>query len=99
MVVTSNSRVTKQLAKSKVTCTAADLETTDTIGDGVLVQCVKDKSKLRVRVVSDGYNPDWNMRFPKSIREEGMLYVVDDVKESSSGGFYWAYGKIKRFIQ
>ncbi|MDJ0687686.1 MAG: VWA domain-containing protein [Xenococcaceae cyanobacterium MO_188.B32] len=99
VVVTNNSRVTRQLAKSKVTCTAADLETTDTIGDCVLVQCIKDKSKLRVRVVSDGYNPDWNMRFPKSIREEGMLYVVDDVKESSSGGFYWAYGKIKRFIQ
>ena len=100
VVVTNNSsRSTRQLAKSKVTCTAADLETTDTIGDGVLVQCVKDKSKLRVRVVSDGYNPDWNMRFPKSIREEGMLYVVDDVKESSNGGFYWAYGKIKRFVQ
>ncbi len=95
----SQSKATRQLSKSKVTCTAADLETTDTIGDGVLVQCIKDKSKLRVRVVSDGYNPDWNMRFPKSIREEGMLYVVDEVKESSSGGFYWAYGKIKRFVQ
>ena len=99
VVVTSNSRTTRQLQKAKVTCTAADLETTDTVGDGVLVQCLKDKSKLRVRVVSDGYNPDWNMRFPKSIREEGMLYVVDDVKESSSGGFYLAYGKIKRFVQ
>ena len=99
VVVTNTSRNIRQLPKAKVTCTAADLETTDTVGDGVLVQCIQDKSKLRVRVVSDGFNPDWNMRFPKSIRQSGMLYVVEDVKESSSGGFYLAYGKIKRFVQ
>lgn len=85
--------------KAKVKGTAADLETTDTVGDGVLVQCLKEKSKLRARVVSDGYNPDWNIRFPRSIREEGMMYVVDAVKESSQGGFYLAYGEIKRFVQ
>ena len=85
--------------KAKVKGTAADLETTDTVGDGVLVQCFKDKSKLRARVVSDGYNPEWNMRFPRSIREEGMMYVVDEVKESSQGGFYLAYGEIKKFVQ
>ncbi|MBE9045022.1 VWA domain-containing protein [Pleurocapsales cyanobacterium LEGE 10410] len=85
--------------KAKVKGTAADLETTDTVGDGVLVQCFKDKSKLRARVVSDGYNPEWNMRFPRSIREEGMMYVVDEVKESSQGGYYLAYGEIKRFVQ
>ena len=86
-------------AKSKVQGSAADLATTDTVGDGVLVQCLKDKSKLRARVVSDGYNPDWNMRFPRSIREAGTMYVVDEVKESSQGGFYLAYGEIKRFVQ
>lgn len=86
-------------SKAKVKGTAADLETTDTVGDGVLVQCFKDKSKLRARVVSDGYNPEWNMRFPRSIREEGMMYVVDEVRESSQGGYYLAYGEIKRFVQ
>ena len=85
--------------KAKVQGTAADLETTDTVGNGVLVQCFKDKSKLRARVVSDGYNPEWNMRFPRSIREEGMMYVVDEVRESSQGGFYLAYGEIKKFVQ
>lgn len=85
--------------KAKVKGTAADLETTDTVGDGVLVQCIKDKSKLRARVISDGYNPDWNMRFPRSIREEGTIYVVDQVRESSQGGFYLAYGEIKKFVQ
>lgn len=86
-------------AKAKVKGTAADLQTTDTVGNGILVQCLKEKSKLRARVVSDGYNPDWNMRFPRSIREEGLMYVVDEVKESSQGGFYLAYGEIKKFVQ
>lgn len=84
---------------SKAPATAADLVTTDTIDDGVLVQCVKDGSKLRARVVSDGYEPDWNMRFPRSIREEGMLYVVDEIKTAPDGKSYIACGDIKRFLQ
>ena len=79
--------------------TAADLETTGDIGTGVLVQCVKDGSKLRARVVSDGYDPDFNMRFPRSIREDGMLYIVDEVNEVAGGGQYQALGTIKRFVQ
>jgi Ca-activated chloride channel homolog len=79
--------------------TAADLETTDSVGTGVIVQCVKEGSKLRARVVSDGYDPDYNMRFPRDIREEGTLYVVDQVIEASGGGSYIACGKIRRLVQ
>lgn len=78
--------------------TAASLPTT-TVVDGVLVQCVKEGSKLRARVVSDGYNPDWNMRFPRSIRELGVLYVVEEVEPVAGGGSYIAYGSIKRLVQ
>lgn len=84
---------------SKAPPKAADLPTTDTVGDGILVQCVKEKSKLRARVVSDGYEPDWNMRFPRSIREEGMFYVVDEVRTAPDGKSYIACGDIKRFVQ
>ena len=84
---------------AKVQGTAADLDTTDTVGEGVLVQCIKDGSKLRARVVSDGYDPTYNMRFPRSIREDGMLYVVDEVIQSGSSNSYIACGKIKRFVQ
>ncbi|HYF63235.1 MAG TPA: VWA domain-containing protein [Herpetosiphonaceae bacterium] len=77
--------------------TAADLEATSSIDDGVIVQCLRDGSKLRVRVVSDGYDPTYNMRFPRDIREEGMLYVVDNVIEG--GGSYIACGRIRRFVQ
>jgi Ca-activated chloride channel homolog len=78
---------------------AADLPTIDSVGNGILIQCVKDKGKLRARVVSDGYNPNFNMRFPRNIREEGMLFVVDSVEEVASGGSYIAYGKIHRLVQ
>ncbi|NET51191.1 MAG: hypothetical protein F6K09_21450, partial [Merismopedia sp. SIO2A8] len=84
---------------SKGPASAANLPTTDTVGDGILVQCVKAGSKLRARVVSDAYEPDWNMRFPRSVREEGMLYVVDEVKVGPNGKSYIACGEIKRFVQ
>jgi Ca-activated chloride channel homolog len=79
--------------------TAADLETIDDVGKGVLVQCVPEGKKLRARVVSDGYNPNYNIRFPRSIRELGILYVVDEVIEHPQGGSYIACGKIKRLVQ
>lgn len=93
------SRSTSTGKASKAPATAADLSTTDVVGDGVLVQCVKDGSKLRARVVADAYEPDWNMRFPRSIREEGMLYVVDEIKTAPDGKSYIACGEIKRFVQ
>jgi Ca-activated chloride channel homolog len=98
-VTTRQSSSTSTGKASKAPATAADLVTTDTTDNGVLVQCVKDGSKLRARVVSDGYEPDWNMRFPRSIREEGMLYVVDEIKTAPDGKSYIACGDIKRFMQ
>lgn len=90
---------TPKRQKLNAPTSAADLESVDSVGDGVLVQCVKEGSKLRARVVSDGYNPNYNMRFPRDIREEGVLYVVDEVEEAKGGGSYIAYGKIKRLVQ
>jgi len=40
-----------------------------------------------------------NIRFPRSIRELGILYVCDEVVEASAGGSYVATGEIKRLIQ
>jgi Ca-activated chloride channel family protein len=94
----SSSRVSTGKA-AKGPASAADLATTDTVDDKILVQCVKEGSKLRARVVSDGYEPDWNMRFPRTVREEGMLYVVDEVKTAPDGKSYIACGDIKRFVQ
>jgi Ca-activated chloride channel family protein len=85
---------------SKVTAgSAADLPTTNSVGTGIIVQCIKEGSKLRARVVSDGYDPDLNIRFPRDIREENVLYVVDEIVTTGNGGSYIACGEIRRLVQ
>ena len=66
--------------------------------DGVLVECVDEGGRLRIRVVSSGYHRDWQVQFPKGIRERGTRYVVSGVREASRGGFYRAYGEIRRLV-
>jgi Ca-activated chloride channel family protein len=85
---------------SKVTAgSAADLPTTNAVGTGVIVQCIKEGSKLRARVVSDGYDPNLNIRFPRDIREENVLYVVDEITTTANGSSYIACGDIHRLVQ
>lgn len=42
----------------------------------VYLQCFKEKSKLRVRIISPGYNNNANCQFPKAIRVEGRKFKV-----------------------
>ncbi|NYF59883.1 WGR domain-containing protein [Micromonospora purpureochromogenes] len=72
------------------------VEVTSDAGAGVVVQCLDDRGRLRVQVVSDGYRRDWSVQFPKGIREQGARYLVTEVRESGRGGFYRAYGDIRR---
>jgi Ca-activated chloride channel family protein len=95
----SSSSASAPAKPAKTPATAADLPTTTEVGTGVIIQCVKEGSKLRARVVSDGYDPNWNIRFPRSIREIGVLYVADQVTVVAGGGQYAAMGEIKRLIQ
>jgi predicted DNA-binding WGR domain protein len=73
-----------------------ELETTRQIGGGVVVECIKKGGKLRVRVVSSGYEKSWNVQFPRNLRVEGGQFVVDEVREATQGGFYRAYGNIRK---
>ncbi|MBD2166949.1 WGR domain-containing protein [Calothrix membranacea FACHB-236] len=77
---------------------SAVVETTTDTSQGVIVECFKEGSKLRVRVVSPGYNPNWKVQFPKDIRQDGQRYLVEEIRESASGGFYRAFGDIKKLI-
>lgn len=65
---------------------------------GVEVECVQDGARLRVRVVSAGYDPTWRVQFPKDVRVAGARYLVAEVRESAGGGFYRARGDIKRLL-
>ncbi|WP_327031503.1 PQQ-binding-like beta-propeller repeat protein [Micromonospora ureilytica] len=72
------------------------VEVTSDSGAGVVVQCLDDRGRLRVQVLSDGYRRDWSVQFPKGIREPGARYLVTEVRESSRGGYYRTYGDIRR---
>ena len=50
-------------------------------------------------MVSDGYDPDLHIRFPRDIREENVLYVVDEIITMANGGSYIACGDIRRLVQ
>jgi predicted DNA-binding WGR domain protein len=76
---------------------ATALETTQDTGGGVLVECFREGGKLRVRVLSEGFNRNLRCQFPKGIREEGARYVVDQVREAR-GGFYRVLGNIRKLV-
>ncbi len=66
--------------------------------DGIVVECVQDGARTRVRVVTPGYDGSWHVQFPKDIRIPGARYVVAEVRPSGRGGFYRARGEIKRLM-
>jgi predicted DNA-binding WGR domain protein len=76
----------------------APVQTTTDSSSGVILECFADGAKLRVRVISPGYDSSWAVQFPSDIREAGAKYVADEVRESSRGGFYRAYGDIRKLI-
>lgn len=95
-VLAEGYRAPRSRAQSRVKAKKTSVERTRAVGKGVLVECVKDGSKLRVRVLSKGYHSDWFCQFPRDIREAGAKYVVDEVREATQGGFYRVLGDIKR---
>ena len=83
-------------AAPAVATTSAALEATANASGGIVVECYKEGSKLRMRVVSDGYDKSFNVQFPRNLRIEGAKFVVDEIRESHRGGFYRAFGNIRR---
>jgi uracil DNA glycosylase len=78
---------------------ADTLPTTDSAEGGVELACVHESGKLRMRVISLGYEQDFNVLFPRGLREEGVHYVVDRLELSANGTFYRAAGTVRRLTK
>jgi predicted DNA-binding WGR domain protein len=76
--------------------TKTEVERTQDVGSGVLVECVEEGGKLRVKVLSEGFNKDWHCQFPRDLREKGARFVVAEVVAAERGEFYRVRGEIKR---
>jgi len=75
----------------------ATVATTTSVGNGTVVECIDEQGRLRVRVVSGGYQSGWNVQFPRDMREVGARYVVEGLHETSRG-FYRVRGEIRRLV-
>ncbi|MER7763993.1 WGR domain-containing protein [Streptomyces sp. NPDC097619] len=64
---------------------------------GIVVECVQQGGRLRVQVVTGGYEPGWNVQFPRGMREPGARYVVEAL-HPAAGGFYRVRGEIHRLV-
>ncbi|MEU8947958.1 WGR domain-containing protein [Streptomyces sp. NPDC048489] len=84
---------------ARAPATAVDAVTTvaDAPAGSVVVECVRTNGRLRVHVVSEGYDTSWNVQFPRTIREPGARYVVDALHQAA-GGFYRVRGDIRRLL-
>lgn len=64
-------------------------------------QCVKDRGKLRIRIISPGYNKEANCQFPRAIRACGRKYSAPPsavkLAKGTAGKFF--YRVQKKFIQ
>ena len=65
---------------------------------GVVVECVREGGKIRVKPASPGYDPDMNVQFPRDLRVEGARFLVDDL-DDSPGTHYRVVGQIRPFDQ
>jgi outer membrane protein assembly factor BamB len=88
----------KAPAVAAATPAPTTLETTSNATQGIMLECYRDGSRLRIRVVSPGFDPNLRVQFPQNIREENARYLVDEVRLATGGGFYRAYGDIKRLV-
>ena len=96
----AQTRDRQELKLRGITAGSADsLERVSNADEGVLVQCVREGGKLRVRVLAEGFDGDRNVQFPRSIRQEGVTYVVENLQISADGSFYRASGAIRRLVR
>lgn len=87
-------RDVKMAASLRAEAPAETLTTVTSVSGGVLLKAVKDGSKIRIRPDDSRFHKNWNVQFPRNLRELGGQYVVDDLEDA--GGFYRVVGDIRK---
>jgi hypothetical protein len=63
----------------------------------IFLKCIKERSKLRIKIISNGYFNNANCQFPKNLREEGMIYSVSirniSLAQSKNGKYFYRITK------
>lgn len=86
-------------ARAPVTTpTPTALETASSASGGIILECFREEGRLRMRVISPGYDSNLRVQFPQNIREERARYIVDEFRTVAHGGFYRTFGNIRRLI-
>ena len=69
--------------------------------DYIYLTCIKEKSKLRVRILTSGYFDKANCQFPRDLRIEGRYFKVHkrNVKLITTRGKYYYCVKSKHDIE
>ena len=61
--------------------------------DLVKFVCVRDGTKLRVRIISPGYKNQVNVQFPRDIRRPGAMFTAPfhavNLRQTSSGTYFY----------
>lgn len=86
-------RAIKAPSTAAVALESTLLEVAPAAAEGVLLHCVREGGKLRVRVASAGYQ-DWHVQFPKNLRQEGQRYLAERIEPAVHGNFYRVLGNI-----
>ncbi len=68
-----------------------------TSADGLVVlECVREGAKLKVTAATEGFDAGMPVLLPRSVREEGVRYVVDGLEPSAHSTFYRVKGRVRR---
>lgn len=63
------------------------------MAEEVFFQCIECAGKLRVRIISHGYNNDANCQFPRALRENGRYFKAPasavTLAKGSAGTFFY----------
>lgn len=64
--------------------------------NNIYLKCIKECGKLRIKIISHGYNQNANCQFPRNLRVENRIFIVpaqDISVANTQGRFFYRIAK------